>query len=198
MNRFLLPMIATLAAAVGGASTVRADDPLPSDAPGWTGVTHIEDLILARQALMLEIERLMRPLDEFTVGEPADPDDLRSAATTISQMLLAVPHLFPPTTNLYDETSDTPITIALPAIWDSFDTFYTLAGAAADSATALSSMQSDDEIIQGSLNLRASCDACHALFLRPYVASKVTSEDRNFDFDAFFGTDEDSGDSDSQ
>lgn len=196
MNRALLPLIALFATALGGASGARADDPIPSNAPGWTGVTNIEDLIFARQALMVEIERLMRPLDSFTAGEPADPEDLRSAALTISQMLLAVPHLFPPTTNLYDETSDTPITIALPAIWDSFPTFYALAGAAAESATALSEMQSDDELEAGSLSLRAACDACHALYLRPYVASTVTSEDLDFDFDSFFGSDEDS-DSDS-
>jgi hypothetical protein len=34
------------------------------------------------------------------------------------------------------------------------------------------------------LALRASCDACHALFLRPYHESKVTEADINFDFDS--------------
>ena len=34
------------------------------------------------------------------------------------------------------------------------------------------------------LALRASCDACHALFLRPYHESKVTDADVNFDFDS--------------
>ena len=39
-------------------------------------------------------------------------------------MLLAVPLLFPPTTNLYDPKAETPTTIALPAIWQSFPAFY--------------------------------------------------------------------------
>jgi cytochrome c556 len=194
MKTMLFPVITVLA--IGVVPAVLADDPIPSNAPGWTGVTNIEDVILARQALMLEIERLMRPLDSFTVGEPADPEDLRSAATTISQMLLAVPHLFPPTTNLYDESSDTPITIALPSIWQDFPTFYALAGAAVSSATALSTMKSTEEITAGSLNLRGSCDACHALFLRPYEASTVTKEDLEFDFDSLFGPDSDSDSAD--
>src|SRR5690606_41274772 len=68
---------------------------------GWTGATHAEDIVAARRAVMLEIERLMRPLDAHAAGEPGDPDRLREAAGTISTFLLTVPHLFPPTTDLY-------------------------------------------------------------------------------------------------
>ncbi len=36
------------------------------------------------------------------------------------------------------------------------------------------------------LKLRASCDACHALYLRPYESPKVLDSDKNFDFDSAF------------
>jgi hypothetical protein len=36
----------------------------------------------------------------------------------------------------------------------------------------------------GALALRATCDACHAGFLRPYVPAKVEQSDLNFDFDS--------------
>jgi hypothetical protein len=35
-----------------------------------------------------------------------------------------------------------------------------------------------------SLKLRASCDACHTLFLRKYEPPKVLPSDVNFDFDS--------------
>ena len=43
-----------------------------------------------------------------------------------------------------------------------------------------------DGIKAGALALRGSCDACHALFLRPYTAAKVNDQDANFDFDKLF------------
>jgi cytochrome c556 len=188
-----LIIVVALAFAPSSVRMAMAEDPIPSDAPGWAGVTNAEDVIVARQALMTEMERLMRPIDSYTVGEPADPDDLRSAGTTIAQMLLAFPHLFPPTTNLYDPDSDAPVTIALPTIWDDFPTFSTLASAAYSTATAMGSAAEAEPLKAAGVSLRAACDACHALFLRPYVPSSVTKEDLEFDFDAFFGEDSDNG-----
>jgi cytochrome c556 len=163
--------------------TARADDPAPSNGPGWTGLTNPADVIAARQALMVEIERLMRPIDALEVGEKGDPAELKSTAHTISQVLLALPHLFPPTTNLYDPNDETPPTIALPAIWQNFPTFYALAGATATAAKTMS-LGEESELPELGDALRDSCDACHALFLRPYVPSKVSSDDLNFDFDS--------------
>jgi cytochrome c556 len=161
-----------------------ADGPAPDDGPGWTGVTNPQDVIFARQELMIEIENLMQPIDSITVGEPADPAELRSTAHTIAHMLLALPHLFPPTTNLYDPAAETPQTIALPAIWQSFPTFYQLAEAAAAAADAMAETADDAALPAASRNLRAACDACHVPFLRPYVAAKVEQSDLDFDFDS--------------
>jgi cytochrome c556 len=169
---------------------VAGQQPSPKDGQGWTGVTNPEDVIAARQALMAEMERLMEPIDSFTVGEPEDPEELASAAATIAQMLLATPHLFPPTTDLYDPAAETPPTIALPAIWQNFSTFYTLANAAAASAKSLAGAKSPDALRAGGTALRASCDACHAPFLRAYQPSKPSEEDASFDFDKVFGGDD--------
>lgn len=160
-------------------------------APGWTGNTDPERVIEARQGLMTEMERLIQPIDLFTVGEAAHADDLRSSAVTIAQMLNAFPHLFPPTTNIYDAESDTPGTLALPAIWDDFATFYSLSMSAASTADRLSLANGDEALMSAATALRGACDACHALFLLPYTPSTVTSEDLEFDFDALFEETED-------
>jgi cytochrome c556 len=167
-----------------GAGGVFADDAPPATGPGWTGVTNPQEVIDAREALMIEIERLMKPIDLLTTGERTPPEELRSAATTIAKMLLAVQHLFPPTTNLYDAKAETPVTIALPAIWTSFPAFEQMAKASAAAAEAMAATQDPQGLEAAGLKLRATCDACHAPYLRAYVAEGVSSDDVNFDFDS--------------
>jgi cytochrome c556 len=130
-----------------------ADDPPSPDAEGRTGPTSAQDVIEARQALMAKLTELMLPVDSLAAGAPADAAAIRSAAETIESLSLAVPDLFPPTTNLYDAAA------ALAAAPDG------ARGAA----------------------LRATCDACHAQFVRQYVPSAVDSSDLEFDFDAALG-----------
>lgn len=181
-------IVASLAVVLGMATSAIADQAAPDkqQGQGWTGVTHPQDVIAARVALMVEIERLMQPLDTYTVDGKGDPAALDSAALTISQMLLALPHLFPPTTNLYDPKVVTPATIALPAIWQDFATFYSLAAAASNAAKLLSTKTDAAGIKAGSLALRATCDACHTVFLRPFVEQKPNAADAAFDFDSVF------------
>jgi cytochrome c556 len=162
-----------------------ADPPSPAGA-GWTGTTNPKDVIAARQQLMMEMERLMQPIDSFTIGEPAEVGDLTSAATTISKMLLVVPHLFPPTTNLYDPKAETPVTIALPAIWQSFPAFYAFATAASESAASMASKTKTDDLKAAALSLRGTCDACHTPYLRAYVPETASPADEQFDFDSVF------------
>ena len=171
---------AVLALAALLPSVVGADEP-PADAA---------KVIAERQALMAELESLMRPIDSFTVGEALDQKELRAAAATISQELLALPKLFPPDTNLYDPAVATPATLALPAIWQNFSAFTALAESASAAATKVSNAHDADELRAAALALRAACDACHAPFLRPYQPSTVSSEDLEFDFDAVFEGDE--------
>jgi cytochrome c556 len=173
-----------LAAGLAGLN-LAADPPSPAGA-GWTGTTNPKDVIAARQQLMMEMERLMQPIDSFTIGEPAAVGDLTSAATTISKMLLVVPHLFPPTTNLYDPKAETPVTIALPAIWQSFPAFYAFATAASESAASMASKTKTDDLKAAALSLRGTCDACHTPYLRAYVPETASPADEQFDFDSVF------------
>jgi len=152
-------------------------------APGWTGVAQAKDLITARQELMEHIELLMEPIDTLTVQPVKDPLRVRQNAEVIGAMLLAVPHLFPPTTNLFDPKAAQPETLALPPIWQQFDTFYKLAGLAAQAAEHMAAAKGQEQMRSASLALRGSCDACHAVFLRHYEPPKTQESDYTFDFD---------------
>ena len=158
--------------------------PAPDTDPSWTGVVEPEELIEARRALMDRAEDLMKPIDSFTVGEPADPKELRANAETIGAMLLAVPHLFPPTTNRFDPEAHDPPTLALPTIWQRFAAFETFAENAQRMAAALEMSEDGEPLRAASVQLRAACDACHAGFMKPYTPPVVTDEDKNFDFDS--------------
>jgi cytochrome c556 len=171
------PILALLLA-LGPWARVPADPPAKLEKP--------EDFIAARQALMVGMEEKMQPIDSFTVGVAADPKDIDAAAVAVSKDLDTVPSLFPPSTNLYDPKSPTPVTIALPAIWKDFATFEKLAAASSASAKSLASKTDANGIKAGALALRGTCDACHSLFLRPYVAAKPNEQDANFDFDKLF------------
>jgi len=156
----------------------------PAAEPGWTGITEPMEVIEARRALMTQAETLMKPVDGFIVGEPADAAMLRANAAAIEPMLLALPHLFPPTTNLFDPAAHDPPTTALPAIWQRFAAFQTFAESAERAAAALAMSQDGEPLREASARLRASCDACHAGFMKPYTPPVVTEEDKEFDFDS--------------
>lgn len=162
-----------------------ATDSLPGGPQGWTGLTDPEEIIEARRLLMIEAERQMKAIDLYTLGEPADPAALRSAAVTIEPLLLALPHLFPPTTNLYDPNRLEQPTIAVPALWRNFATFQELAAKSETAAVALAAAPDEAALKEAARNLRATCDSCHAVFTKPYEPPKVTAEDLNFDFTPF-------------
>src|SRR5215470_16075320 len=103
----------SLAIAAAFAGFASAADVAPGQGPGWTGITNPMDVIAARQELMEHIELLMEPIDTITVKEVRNVEQLHINAEAIGAMLLAVPHLFPPTTNLFDPKAQTPATLAL-------------------------------------------------------------------------------------
>jgi cytochrome c556 len=155
-----------------------------SSEPGWTGLTAPEEVIEARRVLMTETERLMKPVDDFIVGEPAAAAVLRENAAAIEAMLLALPHLFPPTTNLFDPAALDPPTVALPTIWQRFAAFETVAESAEGAAVALATAEDGEPLRAASERLRAACDRCHAAFMKPYTPPVVTDEDLSFDFES--------------
>ncbi len=178
---------AILAAAAGAAllSSLAAAQKPSLEGPGWTGLTNPKEIIEARESLMMAIERIMQPIDTLEV-EPEDPHEITTAATEVSQLLLALPHLFPPTTNLYDPKAAQPETLALPAIWTTFPTFQQLAANAQAMAAKLSNTWDPKQQRDEADALRDTCEACHALYLRPFHESKVSARDLNFDFDSVF------------
>jgi cytochrome c556 len=158
--------------------------PAAVEGPGWTGLTAPEEVIEARRLLMLEAERLMEPIDRYSLGEPGEPAALRSAARTLEPMLLALPHLFPPTTNLFDPALREPATIALPTIWSRFAAFTTFAESAERAAAAAATAEDGEPLRAAAARLRAACDTCHRAFTKPYTPPVVTDEDLNFDFES--------------
>ena len=160
----------------------------PPATPGWTGLSNPKDVIHARGELMEHMEELMRPIDTITVtpGPVKDVDQLHFNAEVVGAILTAVPHLFPPTTNLYDPKVTSPATIALPAIWQNWDSFYRLAQAASKSAEEFAQTQGGPALRAASRRLRATCDACHTLYLRKYESPKVKPSDAEFDFSSAF------------
>lgn len=151
---------------------------------GAPGVTAPLEIIEARRLLMLEAERQIKPIDMYTLGTSADPAALKAAAVTIETALITLPHLFPQSTNLFNSTNESP-TIALPAVWDNWASFEQLAVNAERAAEALVNADGDTALVSAAKNLRASCDACHQAFTKPYVPPRATEEDRNFDFERF-------------
>ncbi|MEY2854552.1 MAG: Cytochrome, partial [Pseudomonadota bacterium] len=149
---------------------------------GWTGLTRPREMIAARLELMEHMEELMKPIDTLQVEDVHDAATLKFNAEVVGAILTAVPHLFPPTTNLYDPKATIPDTLALPQIWQQFDTFYSMAEAAAQQAEAMASAEGMLVQRAQSLKLRGTCDACHELFLRKYVSPVTQPSDYEFDF----------------
>jgi cytochrome c556 len=134
--------------------------------------------------LLAEAVRLWLPIDELSIGQPGAPAALRAAATTLEPLVLALPHLFPPPTTLFDPAAHDPPTIALPTIWQRFAAFQTFAESAERAAAALAAAEDGEPLRAASARMRAACDTCHAAFMKPYTPPQVTDEDRNFDFES--------------
>jgi cytochrome c556 len=181
-QRLVTNALAAVLVALAGSAL--AADAIPGQGQGWTGVTMPKAVIAARQEVMEHMEILMKPIDTITVSGVRNVEQLHENAEVLGAILMAVPHLFPPTTNLYDPKVTMPATLALPAIWQNFDSFYSLAAAASKAADTFAITKGDAQLRAASLKLRASCDACHTLYLRKYESPKVLDSDYKFDFES--------------
>lgn len=127
-----------------------------------------KDTIFARKILMDTIGRNMDEIEGMvTSGKALDLAEAREHADTISVMLMAFPHLFPPATNQWkagaarDPGTDT---YASPALWDAFADFYAKATAASRLAYRAGRAKSEAEFKGFAAELRAACDGCHAAY----------------------------------
>jgi len=125
----------------------------------------VNDVIFARKTLMATIARNMYPIDEMRQNGKYDLEKGRANADAISGMLMAFPHLFPPTTNTWtDKGPRDPVvdTFASPTIWEAYTSFYKEAQAASKIAFELSDAKNETDFRTKARDLRLACDTCHA------------------------------------
>jgi cytochrome c556 len=102
-------------------------------------------------------------------GKALDLPRAAEHADTISIMLMAFPHLFPPSSNQWrpnakrDPAHDT---FASPALWANFADFYRQAAAASRIAFNASRAKREADFRTHMAALRSACDSCHAAYLK--------------------------------
>jgi cytochrome c556 len=128
-----------------------------------------KDVIWARKTLMASIgdnaDRISYMISERNI----DLHDAHEHARNISVMLMAFPHLFPPSSNQWKEGADldpATDTIASPDIWTDFAYFYKLASGVAKIADDMRRADNEEEVKSLNRALGINCDLCHALFLK--------------------------------
>jgi len=129
-----------------------------------------KDTIFARKILMGAIDMNMDEIETMLApeGKLVLPD-AQEHAETISTMLIAFPHLFPPDTNQWKPDADrdpATDTFANPDLWSNFADFYRRATDASKIAWNASRARRADEFRPLIGQLRQRCNACHALNLK--------------------------------
>jgi cytochrome c556 len=129
-----------------------------------------KDTIFARKILMGAIDMNMDEVETMLAPEgKLVLSDAKEHAETISTMLMAFPHLFPPATNQWKQGADrdpATDTFANPALWSNFTDFYQRASEASKIAWSASQAKRPDEFRTQIKQLRQRCNACHALNLK--------------------------------
>jgi cytochrome c556 len=128
-----------------------------------------KDEIFVRKILMDTVDRHMDEIDWMLgSGKPIDLARASDHADTISVMLMALPHLFPPSTNQWhrgvkrDPGRDT---FASPDLWANFAEFSRQAAAASKLAYRASRATREAEFRSTVAGLRTACDSCHAVYV---------------------------------
>jgi cytochrome c556 len=128
-----------------------------------------KDAIVARKTAMDTLSDKMDIIEAaVATGTKLNLDEGHANADVISVLLMAFPHLFPPSTNEWKPNVDrdpATDTYASPDIWTKFADFYKQASTA--SKAAFDASRADDEAAFKAAigKLRAGCNACHAAYL---------------------------------
>ncbi len=129
-----------------------------------------KDTIFARKTVMGAIDMNMDEIETMLAPEgKLDLADAREHAEVISTLLMAFPHLFPPSTNQWKQGADrdpATDTFANPAIWSNFADFYRRASEASRIAWQAAGAKRPDDFRPLIKELRQRCNACHALNLK--------------------------------
>ena len=127
----------------------------------------VKDAIFARKTLMNSMCEKMSRIERMIAVGQVDLDGAEEDAEAISVMLMAFPHLFPPSSNQWNPDSDpdpAADTYASPDLWTGFADFYRRAAAASSTAHAMGRADKIDDFKVGARELRIECDTCHALY----------------------------------
>jgi cytochrome c556 len=150
--------IALLAIALSSTQGLALDQPAP------------KDTIFARKILMGAIDMNMDEIETMLAPEgKLVLSDAQEHAETISTMLMAFPHLFPPSTNQWKAGQDrdpATDTFANPDLWSKFADFYQRATEASKIAWNASRAARAEEFRPLIGQLRQRCNGCHALNLK--------------------------------
>ena len=129
-----------------------------------------KDTIFARKILMGAIDMNMDEIETMLAPEgKLELADAQEHAETISTMLMAFPHMFPPPTNQWkqgDERDPALDTFASPDLWTNFRDFYDRAAAASKLAFAASREKRAAEFRPLIAQLRTACNGCHATYMK--------------------------------
>ena len=127
----------------------------------------VKDEVFARKILMDTVDRAMDDID--WMGETIDLPKGIGLADTISAMLLALPHLFPPATNRWQpNVAHDPArnTFAAPELWTNFPDFYRRAAEASQLALDASKAKRADDFKRLIGELHEACEGCHAAYVK--------------------------------
>jgi cytochrome c556 len=128
------------------------------------------DAIIARKTVMDTLSSKMDVLEAATAATAKiDLAGANDQADTVSVLLMAFPHLFPPATNQWKPNVDKDPgtdTFAAPEVWTKFGDFYSQAAAAAKIAYDASRATEEASLRAAVAKLRAACDGCHATYMK--------------------------------
>jgi cytochrome c556 len=127
------------------------------------------DAIVARKTMMDTLSDHMDQIEAMIQANKINLKEANEHADTISVMLMAFPHLFPPSTNQWKAGADPdPVTgtYASPDVWTKFVDFYKRANDASKSAYDMSRAEKDDDLKAKTAQLRTACNGCHAAYLK--------------------------------
>jgi cytochrome c556 len=129
-----------------------------------------KDTIFARKILMGAIDMNMDEIETMLApGGKLELAEAQEHSETISTMLMAFPHMFPPATNQWkagaarDPATDS---FASPDVWTNFADFYQRATEASKIAWSASRAKRPADFKAFIVQLRERCNACHALNMK--------------------------------
>ena len=129
-----------------------------------------QDAIVARKTAMNTLSDKMDVIEAAVAsGKKLDLEDGHTNADVISVLLMAFPHLFPPSTNQWKPNVDrdpATDTYASPDVWTKFADFYKQASAASKAAFDASRADDEGTFKAAIAQLRTGCNACHTAYLK--------------------------------